>query len=55
MLKTLTMILCLLCTFGCQPATEYTTHREYVETRKLDPEKGLVESSEATTEITWKR
>ena len=53
MLKTLGIIFCALFTLGCQSGKKYTTSEQYVEERRLDREKGVVENSQASWEISW--
>lgn len=52
-IKSIAIVVLLLCTFGCQHQQEYATHGEYTEKFKWEPERGLIESSEAIAKISW--
>jgi len=54
MIKIFAITFCLLLISGCQPATKYTTHKEYIEEREWDREKGLVKNSKVSWGIHWK-
>ena len=53
MIKISVIIFCLFFMVGCQPATKYTIHQEYVEEQKLDRDKGLIKNSKGSFSFEW--
>jgi hypothetical protein len=53
MFKKRNIIILILFTCGCNPSTKYTTHQEYIENRRMDPEKGWTRDFEASYEVEW--
>jgi len=53
MIKTFSIISCLLLISGCNPHTKYTTHNEHVEEHVWNKEKGIVKCYEDSCKFSW--